>query len=312
MKIYNTLALCAADREIPKQIAVGVFQGLHIGHQKVIQAAVMAKQAGQAACVLTFDFSNNCPPGKTNARALMTDTQFAQMLQQLGVDIIFRIPFEELRDQTPHEFVAVLGKIGAKGVFCGANFHFGKGAAGTPDMLAELGAAAGFTVGVQALCCVDGETVSSTRIRRILQAGEMPKAAALLGRSFSIDFAVEHGRALGRSMGIPTINQPFPPGFSIPRYGVYASLVHLPSGLHSAVTNIGVKPTVGSDNVLAETFIHAFSGDLYGQRVRVDILEFVRPEQKFGSMAELQAQILRDSACAEEISRKYRKNGEIR
>ena len=310
MKLYNTLAVNAADRQIPKQIAVGVFQGLHRGHQKVIRAAAAAKQAGQAACVLTFDFSNTSPPGKTNSRALLTDTLFAQILEQMGIDMIFRVPFEELRDRTPQEFVTLLGQIGAKGVFCGANFHFGKGAAGTPDMLAELGEAAGLAVGVQELFCLEGETVSSTRIRRLVQAGEMPQAAALLGRPFSIDFVVEHGRALGRAMGVPTINQPFPPQFATPRYGVYASLVHLPDGLHSGVSNIGVKPTVGSENVLAETFIHAFSGDLYGQRVRVELLEFVRPEQKFGSIGELQEQIWRDSACAAEIVRRYCESAE--
>jgi riboflavin kinase/FMN adenylyltransferase len=130
----------------------------------------------------------------------------------------------------------------------------------------------------------------------------MERANLLLGRRFAIDFTVVQGRQLGRTLGAPTINQPFPDGFIVPKYGVYASLATVHGREHVAVTNVGVKPTVGSDCVLAETYIHGFSGDLYGESVRVSFLRFLRPERKFDSIDALKAQILRDSETASHVA----------
>ena len=149
---------------------------------------------------------------------------------------------------------------------------------------------------------VGGEPVSSTRIRALIAAGEVKKAAELLGRPFGFDFTVVRGRQLGRQLGAPTVNQPFPQEFILPKFGVYASHVYVDGKQYYGVTNVGVKPTVGSDCALAETWIPDFSGDLYDQKIQVDLLEFVRPEKKFHDLSELRAEIFRNKESAKNIA----------
>jgi len=139
------------------------------------------------------------------------------------------------------------------------------------------------------------QPVSSSRIRVAMMEGEMEQAAKLLGRPFTIDFPVVHGRRLGRMLGTPTINQPFPPDFVLPKFGVYASFAEVDGKRLHAVTNVGIKPTVGSEVPLAETYLADFSGNLYGRRVPVSLLHFLRPEQKFDSLDALKNQILTDA-----------------
>ena len=149
---------------------------------------------------------------------------------------------------------------------------------------------------------VAGETVSSTRIRACLEQGDVQQAGQLLGRPFGYDFEVTHGRQLGRTWGTPTINQPFPAGYVLPRFGVYASLVEVEGQKYYGVTNIGVKPTVGSDCALSETWIPEFSGDLYGKKVPVELLDFIRPERKFDSLDQLKNEILENGVLARKIA----------
>jgi riboflavin kinase/FMN adenylyltransferase len=182
-------------------------------------------------------------------------------------------------------------------VSCGENFRFGKGAAGDTAALRHL-CGDSPAVEVLPLVILDGAPISSSQIRAAIRAGEMERANRLLGRRFTIDFEVVHGRQLGRTLGTPTINQPFPEGFVEPKFGVYATLATAQGREYAAVTNVGVKPTVGSDRVLAETYIHGFSGDLYGQSVRVSFLRFLRPERKFEGIEALREQIVRDSEIA--------------
>jgi riboflavin kinase/FMN adenylyltransferase len=146
-----------------------------------------------------------------------------------------------------------------------------------------------------------GGAVSSSRVRALLREGAVEAANALLGRRFAIDFEVVHGRRIGRTLGTPTINQPLPDGFIEPRFGVYATATRLGGEVYSSVTNVGVKPTFGSDRALAETYIHGFSGDLYGQKPLVEFIGFIRPERRFESPEALRAQIMEDNERAAEV-----------
>ena len=137
----------------------------------------------------------------------------------------------------------------------------------------------------------DGEKISSSRIRRAVEGGDIPTANRLLGRPFGFQLEVIHGNHIGTGLGTPTINQALPENFVRPRFGVYAAWCLVEGSPYFGVCNIGVKPTVGSDRVLAETWMPEFSGDLYGERVRVELVEFLRPERKFDSLEELKAAI---------------------
>ena len=147
-----------------------------------------------------------------------------------------------------------------------------------------------------------GEKVSSTRIRKAVEAGDIPTANRLLGRPFGFSLEVIHGNHIGTGLGTPTINQAIPEGFVLPRFGVYASWCRVGGQFFYGVTNVGVKPTVGSDKVLAETWMPEFSGDLYGKRVRVFLLEFLRPERKFASLEELKAAITYNGRQAQAVA----------
>lgn len=155
--------------------------------------------------------------------------------------------------------------------------------------------------------CYKGERVSATRIRDAVERGEMADAAAMLGRPFGFEFEVVHGNRIGRTIGTPTINQHFPEHFILPRFGVYASCVHIGGRTYCGVTNVGVKPTVGSDRALSETWIPDFSGDLYGKTLRLELLAFIRDEKKFANLDALKAEIRRNEKQARKIFTASRK-----
>jgi riboflavin kinase/FMN adenylyltransferase len=155
-----------------------------------------------------------------------------------------------------------------------------------------------------------GERVSSTRIRDVIEKGNIEEVTAMLGRPFSLEFEVVHGNHLGRTIGIPTINQSLPDGFILPRFGVYASAVHVDGKVYCGVTNIGVKPTVGSERALSETWLPDFSGDLYGKTLRLELLGFIRDERKFPSLEALRGVIEDNAVTAREIFAWYTKENE--
>ena len=281
----------------PRAVALGIFDGVHIGHRAVISRAVGME--GTTAAVFTF----TQPPWelpKNRAWELLSGASKETALASLGVTEIFEADFEAIRNMSPEEFVQIIlhDILHAKRVCCGFNYHFGREGAGNAALLKELCGRLGIEALVADAVIMDGEPVSSTRIRRHIESGEVQEAARLLGRPFTIDFEVVGGQKLGRLLGTPTINQPLPPHFVRPRFGVYASSVEVDGKVTHGVTNIGVRPTVGADAPLAETWIPDFSGDLYGKRVPVSLVSFIRPETKFDSVDELQKQIFRDEKVA--------------
>lgn len=300
MEIIETLQAA----ETPAAIALGCFDGLHLGHQRVISCAL--GEAGLTPAVFTFDenplraLRGEAPP------MLMTNRRKAVLLARMGIARLYRIPFAAIKDMEAETFAerVLIEQCRAEKLCCGYNFRFGRGGAGDGDLLARVCARHGVSLAVVPPVSDSVGPVSSSRIRRALFDGNAEGAAAMLGRPFGYDFEVVHGRHLGTQMGTPTINQKFPEGFILPKFGVYASVSRVDGRALYSVTNIGKKPTVGSDYALSETWIPEYAGDLYGRRVEVELLHFIRPERKFADLDALREEIRKNRMEAEKIARK--------
>lgn len=287
-------------------VALGNFDGYHLGHQAVIgQAIARARAEGRPAIVATFDphpmrhFRPDTPPFR-----LTTLDQRQALFAAAGADAMLVFPFgPALAVQTPEDFAATLADtIGAGGVVTGTDFTFGKSRAGDIARLAELGRAHGFTADTVAPVTLDGEPVSSSRIRRHLIAGEPERAARLLTRPYTIRGTVEHGAKLGRQLGYPTANLRLGT-YLRPRYGIYAVRGTLADGtVLNGAANLGIRPTIeGEPLELLEPYFFDFSGDLYGQTIDVALIAFLRPEAKFGGLDALKVQMAQDCDKAREI-----------
>lgn len=303
MKVYHDLTPGAPRAAV----ALGCFDGLHLGHQRVIGAA---RAPGLAQSVLTFADPLEELGGKSGGQ-LVTKRQKLRLLERMGVQQVYSLRFAAIKNMSPEQFVddVLVEVCHAKKVCCGFNFTFGYRGAGRAETLQALCTARGIACEIVPAVEIGGEAVSSTRIRALVTNGDVAQAEQLLGRPFGFDFEIVRGRQLGRTLGTPTINQVFTEGFVLPRFGVYASLVSLNDGDYYGVTNVGVKPTVGADAPLSETWIPAYNGeDLYGENIRVDLVDFIRPEVKFDSVKELQENILRDGETAKKMIAAYLQN----
>ncbi len=288
----------------PRAVALGVFDGLHIGHRAVIAAACGVADNGGGFLRATVFSIAGVPKAATGK--LITTQQEDALLETLGTDEWIEAPFSSLQQLSPQEFVATVlhRRLGARHICCGYNYRFGNGGAGDVETLKALCEPLGITVTVVPPQMLDGQHISSTRVRAALNEGDAEQAARLLGRPFTVAFPITEGHHRGRQWGIPTINQVFPQGYVVPRLGVYASLVVIDGTQHMAVTNVGVHPTVGgSPAPQAETWISGFSGDLYGKTVAVQLIRFLREEQRFGDVNALRAQIEQDEHKALTILR---------
>jgi riboflavin kinase/FMN adenylyltransferase len=289
------------ERDRGAALAMGNFDGVHRGHQRVIALAAEAARDLQAPLgVITFD-----PHPRTFFRPhepafrLMRPDQQARALEALGVQQLYVLPLDEaLADMTDREFAAkVLSRgLGARHVSLGFDNTFGRGRSGGPDAMRRYGQELGFGVSVaQAVSDADGDKFSSTAVRESLRDGRPQDAAAILGRPFAIEGAVQRGRQLGRKLGFPTANVPLA-DYVTPRFGVYATRTRLPDGREVAgVANIGVNPTVGEVAPLLEVWLFDFDEDLYDQVIETDLVAFLRPEEKFASLEEMTAQVMRDA-----------------
>lgn len=276
-------------------VALGVFDGVHLGHRTVIDKAVELGSGELRSVVFTFRQGSVTNKGSVR---LLSDEDKTYRLAQRRVDLICSPDLGDVRDMPPEVFVRdiLAARLNCRYTVCGEDFRFGKGAAGNAQLLRELGEKYGFEAVVLNKLALGGETVSSTVIKEHIARGEIVRANELLGYRFGYRLPVIHGRELGRTWDFPTINQLLPEGIVMPRYGVYCSRVKTGGKAYTGVTNIGVKPTVGTENApLAETYIIGFGGDLYGKTVQVSLERFLRPEQRFESIEALRAQIARDT-----------------
>lgn len=305
MNVYYDLTPAFGD----SAVALGSFDGLHIGHKKVISTAVEAKKKGLVPTVLTFAHNPLTDLGGSAGGEIITQEQKIRLLEEFGVEQLYILNFSAVKDLSEEEFVdRVLRRVcRAKKVCCGFNFTFGRGGKGDGKLLSLLCAERKMETAVTHAVLLDGEPVSSTRIRSMIANGDVDEAARLLGRPYGYILPVLHGRRLGRELGTPTLNQAVPKDFVLPRFGVYISRVFFGGERYCGVTNVGIKPTVGSPAVLAETWLTDYRGpDIYGETVRVDLIRFLRPERKFAGLDELKAEILKNGEQAREY---FRKNG---
>lgn len=295
MVTYTDLHIIKLDS--PTAVAIGFFDGIHLGHRKVLDNILDLKQKGLSSCVFSYMVSKQIPQAKTGLRYLRTATLKQNYLQDLGVDTLVMPEFESFCSLTPEEFARdiLCEKLHAQVVCCGRDLHYGKNASADVEQLQEDGKRFGFEVKIVDPVCIDGKKVSSSLIREYIREGNVDKANELLDRPFALDFEVVKGNQLGRTIAFPTINQVLPEQFVIPKFGVYVSVAVIDGKVYPAVTNVGVKPTIGSDKILAETHIVGYHGDLYGRQIEVRLLKFTRPEQKFSGVPELKAQIARDT-----------------
>lgn len=286
----------------PRAVALGVFDGVHIGHRAVIASARNVQASATEKCPTVTVFSL-CGVPKSGGR-LCTDAREEALAETLGVDEWLSVPFEAVREETPEQFVSEIlyKKLQATVVCCGYNFRFGKNGAGSVETLKQLCGELGIEVRVVPAVEVEGTPVSTTEIRRALAAGDPARVMRLLGRPYEVTFPVAHGNGNGCNFGYPTANQPFPQGAEIPRFGVYASLVVIDGVQYRAITNVGVHPTVGdTDTPQAETYIFGYQGDLYDRTLWVQLIRFLREERRFDSVDALKRQIAEDVAAAEAL-----------
>ena len=211
----------------PTSIALGVFDGVHIGHQAVIGEAVNGEADGLMPVVFTFDTGGEKPEHKKGQETILTTSLKRKKMEELGVSVIYEIPFDTVKDYSPEYFAEhiLFSQLHAAKIVCGFDFRFGKNAAGNTELLKQLCCKMGVEVVVVPPMMDQGQPVSSTRIRRYLKEGDIVSANRLLGYEYSYDMMVVDGLKNGRKIGIPTINQEFDPGFLIPKFGVYASKV---------------------------------------------------------------------------------------
>ena len=281
-------------------VALGYFDGLHLGHVGVISAAL--SQQGLKPAVFTFNCDTTLPKFRGPEDIISFENK-CELMERLGVQYIYAPDFAEVCTLTDEEFVKniLIDRLNAGYACCGRNFRFGKGGSGTPERLAEIGAKYGMRAGVVPDVCLDGQIISSTRIREHIRRGEIEQANRLLGYDLWYRLPVVRGNEIGRTINFPTINQIIPDTNIIPRHGVYKSYVEIDGKQYHGVTNIGIKPTVvrhdGTGTVM-ETHIIGYSGDLYGQNIAVALVRFIRPEVKFPGLEELKQQIARDKENA--------------
>ncbi len=302
MRVYRSLEEVALlPRGVPRAVAIGTFDGVHTGHQRIIGMAVDAARAMQGVpTVVTFEPHPGAILRPAERPAILTPLEVkVGLLERLGVEEVVAVPFTlEFAALEPGQFCRRLlsDRLGARQVSVGANFRFGRGGRGTAIDLLSLGQDQGFSVSAIQLIKVDGGVVSSTRIRRMVAEGDVEGAARLLGRAHLLAGQVVAGVGRGRTLGMPTANLRPPEDAAVPGQGVYVTRTHTTQWPpQDSVTSIGTNPTFESDDVVRiETFLLDFHGTLYDAPLQVEFLARLRGQQAFADKEALVEQMHRD------------------
>ena len=290
-----TLAPC----EGPTAVAIGTFDGVHLGHQALIRSAVQQAHTGLIrSAVLTFDRHPLETLDPRRAPLLLdTPDQRQRHIAALGVDLLLIAPFDDaMRSMEAEDFVTqvLVRGMAASTVHVGQGFVFGRGRRGDADLLRTLGRRMGFTVNVVPAVLVGGFPASSSRARTALEAGDVEGVASLLGRPFELAGTVVAGDRIGRELGYPTANLRCAVRQATPADGVYATTVHLDGVVYAGACSIGTRPSMGGTHRVIEVHLIGFAGDLYGRVIEVAFLRRLRDQQRYDSRDALTAQIARD------------------
>ena len=279
-------------------VALGKFDGIHVGHRRLLEEILLQKAKGMKACVFTFDPAPAVLFGLSDGRELSTVEEKRRAFAEMGIDILVEFPLSLKTAATPAEsFVREIlcGRMKASYIAAGEDVSFGKGGEGDAKLLHSLSDEMGFQVRIIEKVCVDGCEVSSTRIRKCVENGEMEEAGRLLGAPYTVMGTVVQGNRIGRTIGFPTVN--LQPGSVklLPPNGVYYSKVSCGDTQFAAISNIGYKPTVTDERVLGvESYLYDFDGELYGREISVELLSFKRAERRFENLDALQTQLRED------------------
>lgn len=289
-------------------ITMGNFDGIHKGHQKLFKQVIeRAKQLGKKSLVITFyPHPVKFLHPEKELELITTFEDKIKIIESLGIDGLLCFDFtREFASTSPEDFIKkyIVDLIKPSEIYVGSNFTFGKERMGNVDFLIELGKKYNFKVNVVDILLEDGIQVSSTLIRNLIYKGKVDGARKLMGRAFSISGIVVKKSQRGQKLGFPTCNI-VPEGVIIPAKGVYAAMVETPFGNHKAAVYVGNRPSFDGGETLIEAFLIEFKGNLYRKKIRVNFLEFIRPEMKFNSMVELKKQIEIDVAKVEEYFEK--------
>ncbi len=280
----------------PFAVALGNFDGVHKGHTKIINA--LSNSLYHKVVYTFFEHPLNILKGKGSVKVINTREEKISVMENLGVDTVIFDDFLKVKDMSPKEFVEeiLVKTLNAKEVYCGYNFRFGVNAEGDTNTLVELCKKHSISVNITEMTEVDSKPVSSSQIRESLFKGDLEEAEKLLGRKFFIKSTVRHGKALGRTLGFPTVNLDFEEDRAVLSYGVYLAKVLLNDRTFPAVVNIGLRPTaeMNAETPKIEAHIIGFEGDLYGESITLEFIKKLRDEKKFDSLEELKEQVEKD------------------
>lgn len=285
-------------------VSIGKFDGVHLGHRRLLEELLDQKEKGLLATVFTFDPYPEIFFGYGSGQILTTREEKEEIFERMGIDILVEFPFNAQTAATPsRDFVTrfLCRQLRARFIAAGPDLTFGDHGSGHFELLEELAPEYGFKARKIEKVVMDEQIISSTLIRRLVTTGEVTTAARYLGEPYMVRGQIVHGRALGRTIGIPTLNQVPPADKLLPPFGVYYSDVKIAGKTYCGMTNIGVKPTVSDEkHVTVETFLYDFKGDVYGETATVQLLTHRRPEMKFGSLEELKHTMEQDIQAGRE------------
>lgn len=279
-------------------VAIGKFDGLHLGHQRLLQEILEKKKDGLAACVFTFDPSPAVFFKAADGKELATKEEKRKYLEQIGVDILVEFPMNrESAAMVPQVFIEeiLVRKMHVRFLAAGTDVSFGAKGAGNAELLQELAPIHDYEVKTIEKVKLNECEISSTLVRSQVEAGNMPYVKALLGMPYMVTGIVQHGKALGRRLGMPTVNLLPDKDKLLPPKGVYFSEVLYKGRKYHAISNIGYKPTVSEEEILGvESYLYDFEEMIYGEEIEVALLEFKRPEMRFADVDSLREQMKMD------------------
>jgi len=307
--IYRSLAEVAPDFG-PCAITIGNFDGVHLGHRQILRRVVaIARESELKSAVLTFDPHPTRVVAPDRApRLLSTPEERARIMESAGIDEVLVLPFtRQVAELSPEEFVdqILTSKLKPRVVLVGDNFHFGKKAAGHANTLQDLGKTRGFEVEIQSDVRWRKRMISSSEIRRLIEAGDVSRACRMLGRPYALEGVVVHGEGVGAKQTVPTLNLDTPAEI-LPRTGVYVTRTRDRNGSREwpSITNVGYRPTFNGHKLTIETYLLAPLTGSTPERIAVEFLRWVRDEKKFPDAVALKAQILRDVSRAQSYFRR--------